>query len=257
MKRAARKQVKKFGKGGLNRYASMMADKLKSPKMSPAERERIQRAIDQGFTNIVYHSTPDDFEDIDLNYTDVGFHAGTPVQATNRALDKAIQAGLQSHRQQGIYIPNTYVMPLAYRPGRSITAGDVGEWKDAYTAAMGLRRVPELGSMQDWLEENIDYLEYAARPYGGTRQPDWLTSMDNLSTLSDIRERLLDRGIRQIEYENTYESEPGLMVPEYEDQLRARCPEVQWCFVEPDFDIGKGREAAAERQITLPTPANI
>jgi cation diffusion facilitator family transporter len=46
-------------------------------------------------------------------------------------------------------------------------------------------------------------------------------------------------------------------INEYEDQLRARCPEVQWCFVEPDFDIGKGREAAAEQKITLPTPAGV
>ena len=211
----------------LNRYLKNMADRLNAPGLSSAEQDRIRRAVDQGFTNVIYHSTPDDFEDIDLNYTDVGFHAGTPVQATNRALDKAIQAGLQSHRNQGIYIPGTHVLPLAYRPGRSITAGDVGEWKDAYTAAMGLRRVPELGSMQDWLDENIDYLEYAARPYGGTRHPDWLTSMDNLSTLSDIRERLLDRGIRQIEYENTYESEPALMVPEYEEQLMAMTDEAR------------------------------
>lgn len=36
------------------------------------------------------------------------------------------------------------------------------------------------------------------------------------------------------------------VINEYEDQLRQRCPEVQWCFVEPDFDHGKGKEALAE-----------
>jgi len=36
------------------------------------------------------------------------------------------------------------------------------------------------------------------------------------------------------------------VINEYEDQLRERCPEVQWCFVEPDFDHGKGKEALAE-----------
>ena len=36
------------------------------------------------------------------------------------------------------------------------------------------------------------------------------------------------------------------VINEYEDQLREKCPEVQWCFVEPDFDHGKGREALAE-----------
>jgi cation diffusion facilitator family transporter len=40
------------------------------------------------------------------------------------------------------------------------------------------------------------------------------------------------------------------VINEYEDQLRERCPEVQWCFVEPDFAIGKGREALAEPHIT-------
>lgn len=40
------------------------------------------------------------------------------------------------------------------------------------------------------------------------------------------------------------------VINEYEDQLRQRCPEVQWCFVEPDFSIGKGREALAEQHIT-------
>lgn len=33
------------------------------------------------------------------------------------------------------------------------------------------------------------------------------------------------------------------VINEYEDALRAVHPEVQWCFVEPDFDAGKGREA--------------
>jgi cation diffusion facilitator family transporter len=47
------------------------------------------------------------------------------------------------------------------------------------------------------------------------------------------------------------------VINDYEDQLRVRCPEVQWCFVEPDFDVGKGREAAAEQRITLPTPAGV
>ena len=38
------------------------------------------------------------------------------------------------------------------------------------------------------------------------------------------------------------------VINEYEDQLRKRCPEVQWCFVEPDFvGAGKGREVQAEK----------
>ncbi len=37
------------------------------------------------------------------------------------------------------------------------------------------------------------------------------------------------------------------VINEYEDQLRERCPEVQWCFVEPDFAIGKGRESIAQQ----------
>jgi cation diffusion facilitator family transporter len=40
------------------------------------------------------------------------------------------------------------------------------------------------------------------------------------------------------------------VINEYEDQLRHRCPEVQWCFVEPDYALGRGREAQAERSIT-------
>jgi cation diffusion facilitator family transporter len=42
------------------------------------------------------------------------------------------------------------------------------------------------------------------------------------------------------------------VINEYEDQLRARCPEVQWCFVEPDFDHGKGREALFEAKASAP-----
>jgi cation diffusion facilitator family transporter len=40
------------------------------------------------------------------------------------------------------------------------------------------------------------------------------------------------------------------VINDYENQLRQRCPEVQWCFVEPDFALGHGREALAERHIT-------
>lgn len=36
------------------------------------------------------------------------------------------------------------------------------------------------------------------------------------------------------------------VINEYEAQLREKCPEVLWCFVEPDFDHGTGREAARE-----------
>lgn len=42
------------------------------------------------------------------------------------------------------------------------------------------------------------------------------------------------------------------VINDYEDQLRTRCPEVQWCFVEPDFDAGKGREALAEARASAP-----
>jgi hypothetical protein len=211
-----------------NQYAKTMADRLKTPGLSPVEQERIQRAIDQGFTNIAYHSTPDLFDDIDLNYTDVGFHAGTPVQARNRALDKAISAGLQRNRSEGIYIPETNVLPLAYRPGPSVMAQDVGEWKDAYTALLGLRNVPELEGMQDWMDEGLEHLERVSYPYGGTgTNDDWMTSPENLTALSELREKLLNRGIRQIEYENTYESEPGLMLPEYEKQLERMSGEAR------------------------------
>lgn len=41
------------------------------------------------------------------------------------------------------------------------------------------------------------------------------------------------------------------VINEYEDQLRDRCPSVQWCFVEPDFDHGKGKEALAERSASV------
>jgi cation diffusion facilitator family transporter len=40
------------------------------------------------------------------------------------------------------------------------------------------------------------------------------------------------------------------VINDFEEQLRQRCPEVQWCFVEPDFSIGKGREAHGEQHIT-------
>jgi hypothetical protein len=212
----------------LTLYARTMADRLQAPRISSAERDRIQRAIDQGFTNIAYHSTPDVFPEIDLNYTDVGFHAGTPAQARNRALDKAIAAGLQTRRSEGQYIPQTSVMPLAYRPGPSIMARDVGEWKDAYTALLGLRTLPELRDMQDWMDESLEWLETASTPYGGgTQSADWMTSPENLGTLGDIRQKLLDRGIRQIEYPNEFESEPGLLLPQYEEAFQRMDEETQ------------------------------
>jgi hypothetical protein len=30
---------------------------------------------------------------------------------------------------------------------------------------------------------------------------------------------------------------------DFEDQLRARCPEIGWLFTEPDTGMGKGKEA--------------
>jgi len=221
MKRAARKQVKKFGKGGLNRYASMMADKLKSPTMSPTERDRIQRAVDQGFTNIVYHSTDTPWDEIDLNYTDVGLHAGTPTQAANRALDKAIEAKLQERREQGQYIDTTNVLPLAYRPGKTLKMPDVGEFKDAYTTLLDMRTAPELRG-QGWMQEMFEDIDLQKNAYPGSQSKDWLDSMENRMALAEIRRNLLDRGYRQIVYPNTHENAYGELtnlMPEYQDQL--------------------------------------
>jgi cation diffusion facilitator family transporter len=48
--------------------------------------------------------------------------------------------------------------------------------------------------------------------------------------------------------------EPGLsgielvdVINDYENQLRQRCPEVRWCFVEPGSSLGQGHEASAQR----------
>jgi chorismate mutase len=221
MKRAARKQVKKFGKGGLNRYASMMADKLKSPKMSPTERDRIQRAIDQGFTNIVYHSTDTPWDEIDLNYTDVGLHAGTPTQAANRALDKAIEAKLQERREQGQYIDTTNVLPLAYRPGKTLRMPDVGEFKDAYTTLLDMRTAPELRG-QGWMHTLFDDVDLQKNAYPGKQSKDWLDSIENRMALAEIRQNLRDQGFRQIVYPNTHENAYGELtnlLPEYQDRL--------------------------------------
>jgi chorismate mutase len=221
MKRAARKQVKKFGKGGLNRYASMMADKLKSPKMSPTERDRIQRAVDQGFTNIVYHSTDTPWDEIDLNYTDVGLHAGTPTQAANRALDKAIEAKLQERREQGQYIDTTNVLPLAYRPGKTLRMPDVGEFKDAYTTLLDMRTAPELRG-QGWMHTLFDDVDLQKNAYPGKQSKDWLDSIENRMALAEIRQNLRDQGFRQIVYPNTHENAYGELtnlLPEYQDRL--------------------------------------
>ncbi len=214
----------RYGKGGLTRYAAMMADKLKTPGLSAAEQARIQRAVDQGFTNIAYHSTHEPWDEIDLNYTDIGLHAGTPTQAANRALDKAIQAKLQKHRSEGKYIPHTNVMPFAYRPGKSLRVTDVGEFKDAMTTLLGLRSNPELKG-QAWIDDLLDYVEPEKMSYTPQGQEaDWLTDTANLMALADIRQNLRGMGYDTVVYpnqiENAYEAQTELL-PEAEARLAA------------------------------------
>ena len=214
----------RYGKGGLTRYAAMMADKLKTPGLSAAEQARIQRAVDQGFTNIAYHSTHEPWDEIDLNYTDVGLHAGTPTQAANRALDKAIQAKLQKHRSEGKYIPHTNVMPFAYRPGKSLRVTDVGEFKDAMTTLLGLRSNPALKG-QAWIDDLLDYVEPEKMSYTPEGQEaDWLTDTANLMALADIRQNLRGMGYDTVVYpnqiENAYQAQTELL-PEAEARLAA------------------------------------
>jgi len=254
MKRAARKQVQKFGTGGLNRYSSTMSDRLKAPKLSSKEQARIQQAIDQGFTNIAYHSTNTPWDEIDLNYTDVGFHAGTPTQATNRALDKAIQAGLQKTREEGKYIDTTNILPIAYRPGKTLVTPDVGEWKDAYETLLSLRNVPALRG-QSWMDETLDYLESQRAPYERMKKLDeYQQSPENLRALSEIRDELLNQGYRQIRYENRVENALGSstdLLPDYAEQVKRMTDEARALYKKglslrpesPPPDLGATQEA--------------
>ena len=224
-----------MGKGII---ARTMADLLAQAK-DPTEAARIQRAIDAGRNQILYHGTHTDFPAVDPSKVDLGLHLGTSEQATNRLTDLA-----KAKRGTNRYNDGAQIMPAAVRLGNSLEMRDVGGWGDVGQLGLVLREHPELQARQSEIDELLDSADYlrsqfvAANRHMDDPSAAWVLSDDNKQILSDMRDLLTSDGYDSIKYHNEVENTDGVrggLLEEYQQEaadIDARMREIKQAAIQ-------------------------
>ena len=172
-----------------------------------AGRERLQRARDLDFNRDVYHSTYEDYDEIDMDRSGFGYHVGTPDQANNRS--KLARGGRMGQRDYDSMFEGSRVMPLKLRTSGMMVELPDTTWENGVQLAMELRDNPQIYPA---LQKKIDtYLQeqFADIPMGSHNSLEWMESDHNKEMLSDLRNMLLDGNISTIKYKNQVENSLG------------------------------------------------
>ena len=192
------------------------------PRRNP---ERMMQAKAQGFNQTVYHSTNQNFDRVDPNRVDIGFHVGTSIQADNRSRTLAKEeSGYpfdsdEKLRSLGIpqYRDGSNVLKLKMRiSGKVLSMPDIGQWDRAELVARALESnkggaVPN--SVQEKafnINEKIeDYMETDEAFENSTNVFKWRKSSENRKFMEALNQMLRDEGYSTIKYENTMENDFG------------------------------------------------
>jgi len=192
-------------------------------KLAEGAQTRMARARELGYNNDVFHSTNQDFGEVDISKGDIGFHVGTAEQANNRSKALAKQKsgypfesdaylekeGIPLHRE------GSNVMPLKLRTsGNVLEMPDVGGWHRGELVARALYEnkggnIPE--SIQnkafDISEKIEDYMETDAAYEHAMDVGKWAKSAENRKYLDELNQMIRDEGYSTIKYRNDVEND--------------------------------------------------
>jgi hypothetical protein len=187
------------------------------------ETNRMQRAKEMGFDTEkpAYHGTLSDFEAFEEG--DLGFHFGTPDQASHRinfisstqGVDNFLALPEQEKQKMGTglldydslaYFKGANIKPVYLNIQNPLEMRDVGEWKDPYAVSVELMDTP-VGRKyrKDLLEiqEEIDQIKYTFEDQTG---PDgWQNSMEAEQFMDELRQMIKAEGYDSVKYRNAVE----------------------------------------------------
>jgi hypothetical protein len=239
------KRGEELAKGLMDLLQQPQAAQTNLLNVSPQEIERLQRAVDAGYTKDLYHGTHSSFDEIDPSKVDLGIHLGTEQQANNRLLDvrsSGRYGGGSTNFQEG-----ANVIPLKARLGESLEMDDVGDFNSSIQVIENLLQNKQFArqSDQDLLNEMLQDAKTSLSQYGDFDA--FYSSPENKGLLEEINKEIRDKGYDSIKYlnevENSYGNSAGLneagmqrkqkirdAINKLDKQIRSRMPQVP----EPD-----------------------
>ena len=158
---------------------------------------RMQRARDMGFDVDAYHGTRGDF--IQFEKGDLGFHFGSPEQATNRLR--------QTEKVFGSEGAN--IIPAKINVNKSLELPDLGQWNDPAVVAAGIiERGGAFGRKYgDELQEIQQEADSLKRQFED--QDAWVESMEAADLLDEIQGIIKRDGYDSVKYLNEMENKMG------------------------------------------------
>lgn len=193
----------------------------KAIKASESSR-RMERARDLGYNKDVFHSTNQDFDEIDTSKVDIGFHVGTKEQANNRSKNlQKEKLGLPfesdaTFENKGIPLhrEGSNIMPLKLRTsGEVLELPDIGNWDNSTFVARALAE-NRGGNVPKQLQDRAFAISELIEDFMETDEAfelamdinKWTASPQNRGLLDELNTLIRDEGFSTIKYSNQYEN---------------------------------------------------
>lgn len=222
-------------------YPESTAAKIASGELPMDRQSQINRAMyyyNQDINDPIWHSTRKDFTVVDPRKVDLGLHAGTAEQATNRLRDTY-------NENLGRVTPEldegAQMMPLG-RPLSGIfeASSDAGHWLDSTKA---LDVLHETADMDAYLNGNtradvsglkglLDDANYMRNEHSNnlSKQSYWTETPENRALLDAASQNLQNSGFGSVKYDNFVENDYGKnagLLPWFKDEARALDNQMQ------------------------------
>lgn len=164
--------------------------------MSPVAR--LKRAVEQGFTNEMYHGTNANFSEFDPMKVDFGIHVTPSTVTANSAIGTTATKGAG-----GRFAPGANIMPLRVKMEKTLDLPDMNLWGSPHhweTRMIDPQNVNQVGR-SNFINPNLgtNDPELAQKLYDLARQHETGTFE------ADARELIRNAGYDSIKYPNTIE----------------------------------------------------
>jgi len=192
-------------------------------KQSIATAKRLQRAKDTGYDKDVYHSTNQDFNEVDIGKGDIGFHVGTKSQANNRskALSKQVAGypiendAFFKRNDIPLHREGSNVMPLKLRTSKNVLEmPDIGAWHNSSIVSRSLAE-NRGGNIPQRIQDKAFDINEKIEDYMSTDDAyehvmddfKWSKSSKNRFHLDELNQMIRDEGYSTIKYQNAVEND--------------------------------------------------
>jgi len=199
------------------------------------EAGRMARATEQGFNIDSYHGTREDFAVFEKG--DLGYHFGTPEQASAR---------LSGTRDRADWIPHSAeenIIPVKLRLHNPLELPDVGTWQRPEVIIRRVLQTKWGESHDDELQELHDAAEELSAQFSDIDE--WVDSPESSEIMDELRDMIKKDGYDGIKYRNIVETKSGTDPYSYivfdAENIRSRFAEFDPAQLEsPDISKAAG-----------------